>query len=246
MDSKRYYFILIVGVISVGMLLTGGTYAWLAFGTTVGSNTQESESTCFSMNYTGEFQSPKGDFDKNYKYELNDYLRIVRHLNQTELFTTSEEQYADMNDDGVIDEVDAEILLIKVENGETAGGTLFPSKTAKGGLAGTVTMSIKEECDVNANGYIKLNIGADTASRYFMNSALRYSVYDSDNSTLIESGLLTTYGVKTLNQNNPITLTKIDTTYYVYVWLDGTKVDNNYLNLPFSATMYSSAVQIES
>lgn len=184
MKSKRYYIVLTIAVISLGLLLTGGTYAWLGYnGINVNGNNLNASTTCFLIDYSGDFDS----------------------------------------------------------------GLLFPSKTDKGGLSGSVTLSINNSCNVSATGNIYLNVGASTSNKYFMSNVLQYSLYASDGTTLLGSGPITTTGDKTLN-TNPITLTKTPTTYYVYVWLNGANsvVNNSYLNLPFSGYLHASATQIES
>ena len=188
MDNRRNYFFLIIAVIAFGMMLTGGTYAWLTFNTTtVGNNIISGDSTCFVIDYSGSFE----------------------------------------------------------------GGVLFPSKTDKGGLMATATLSINQSCNVNAVGYVKLNVGTGTDSKFFAkdgsnNYVLNYSIYDSNGTTKLGSGAITGTGDITLNTST-ITLTKTPTTYYVYVWLNGAHslVDNSYLNLPFSGTLKASATQVE-
>lgn len=53
MDKKRNYILLMITVISLGLLLTGGTYAWLTFnGITVGNNTLTGNTSNFLMDYS--------------------------------------------------------------------------------------------------------------------------------------------------------------------------------------------------
>lgn len=51
MREKNKYVILVVMIISLGLMLTGGTYAWLTFTSTVGNNTYNGTSTCFLVTY---------------------------------------------------------------------------------------------------------------------------------------------------------------------------------------------------
>lgn len=181
MRNKRYYIMLIVLVISFGLLLAGGTYAWLVFGVdSITGNGLNTSSSCFIMHYSGNFNN----------------------------------------------------------------GEIYPSKTDKGGLSGTVTLGIDSSCNVKAHGDIKLHVSDSTSSKYFENSALKYSVYNSDESKLLYSGIINSTGVKNLNTSS-IQFTKTITTYKIYVWLDGTKIDNSYLNLSFSAYIDASATQDE-
>jgi len=81
MDKKRNYVILVIVVISLGLLLTGGTYAWLTFGTTIGNNFVDANTTCFVIDYDGGsginglmFQSntPKGGLSTAITMKVND------------------------------------------------------------------------------------------------------------------------------------------------------------------------------
>lgn len=50
--GKRKYIILVVGIISLGLLLTGGTYAFLSLTATVANATYNATSTCFIVDYS--------------------------------------------------------------------------------------------------------------------------------------------------------------------------------------------------
>lgn len=249
MNTKRNYILLLVTVLSLGMLLTGGTYAWLTFSPAIISgNNLNAATDCFVIDYSGDFSIMLGDVNMDNNISLADYNLVLGYAEGTRQLSNIELMLADINKDGVVNDIDAGLVREMVMTfGLTyfPDNSLFPSKTDKGGILGYVTMGINESCDVSGVGDIKLNIGSSTDNQYFMNSALKYSLYASDNTTLLGSGILTTYGDKKLNTNS-IVLTKTPTTYFVYIWLDGTKADNNYLNLPFSAYLHANAIQTES
>lgn len=53
MKIKRYYLVLAIGIVSLGLLLTGGTYAWLIFNEiTIGNNKLTGNTTNFVIDYT--------------------------------------------------------------------------------------------------------------------------------------------------------------------------------------------------
>lgn len=53
MSKKRYYLVLIIGIISLGLLLTGGTYAWLIFNdVSVGNNQLTGNTSNFLIDYS--------------------------------------------------------------------------------------------------------------------------------------------------------------------------------------------------
>lgn len=245
MDSKRNYIVLLVTVLSLGVLLTGGTYAWLTFSpATIGSNTAEGNTTCFIMDYSGDFPAPYGDLDFDGGLDAKDMVILADYLDGNYTFSNRQKILADINRDGLIDMNDAQALTDRVTSSGVTGEILFPSKTDKGGLSGTVTININKDCSVSATGNIKLNVVSGTSSALLSSGALKYSIYDSSN-TLIGSGTLSSSGIKTLN-TSAITLSKTASTYTVYVWLDGTKVSNSHLGLAFNGYIYADATYVES
>ena len=53
MKIKRYYLVLSIGIVSLGLLLTGGTYAWLIFNeVTIGNNNLNVDTANFVIDYT--------------------------------------------------------------------------------------------------------------------------------------------------------------------------------------------------
>ena len=243
MNTKRSYIVLLVTVLSLGMLLTGGTYAWLLYDTaTVSGGDLNANTTCFIMDYSGDFPAPYGDLDFDGILNLIDLQIFADYFDGKYTLSNRQKILADINRDGLIDMDDAQALADMITNDkQVAGEILFPSKTDKGGLSGTVTINIKESCNVSATGNIKLNVVSGTL---LSSGALNYSIYDSSN-TLIGSGTLSSTGIKTLN-TSALTLSKTPTTYTVYVWLDGTKVSNSHLGLSFNGYIYADATQVES
>lgn len=252
MAKKRYYVILVMAVVLGGLLLTGGTYAWLTFSTTVGDNEIVANSTCFIIDYSGDFQSLgslPGDVNGDNKLNLADITSMRSYVSGNKDFTSEQIALGDSDGDGDLDSDDVEYWRTVVSSRDPAApvyyyGLLFPSKTAKGGLSGSVTLNINSECSVAGKGTITLNVGSDTGSVLLSEGALKYAVYDSTKTNELASGTLTATGDKTLYTNFSLSTTA--TTYYVYVWLDGTIADNDYINAPFSGYLRASAVQTES
>lgn len=181
MTGKGKYLILVIGIISLGLLFVGGTYAFLSFTATVTGGTYNGTSSCFIIDY---------------------------------------------------------------DEGDAITGTMFQSSTPKGGLFGSVTMNINSDCTVTADGTITLNVGSGTGSILLSEGALKYAVYDSTKSTVLASGTITATGDKNLYSGFDLSYTA--TTYYIYIWLDGTIADNDYVDIPFSGHIHASAIQTES
>lgn len=190
MDKKRNYIVLVIGVICLGLLLTGGTYAWLLFdGVSIGNNKMTGNTTNFIVDYT---------------VSLN--------------------------------------------------GMLFPSKTDKGGLSGTVNAIIDNDSDVeNATCGLYLYADENTSSILYEGTekgvALKYAVYNGN--TLLSSGKVNSDITKTGVPNGMIIYDNFNISYYyttyynVYLWLDGELSDNRYLDLSFSGSINLKCVQGE-
>jgi len=80
MTGKHKYLILVIGIISLGLLCVGGTYAYLSFAATVTNATYNGATTCFTVDYeegdaiTGTmFQSstPKGGLSGSVTMNIN-------------------------------------------------------------------------------------------------------------------------------------------------------------------------------
>ena len=181
MTGRNKYLILVIGIISLGLLLVGGTYAFLSFTATVTNGTYNGTTTCFIVDYA---------------------------------------------------------------EGDAITGTMFQSSTPKGGLSGSVTMNINSSCSISGTGTIILNVGSDTGSILLSEGALKYAVYEDVDSDPVASGTITSTG--DLNLYSNFTLSKTAKTYYIYVWLDGTIADNDYVDIPFSGYIHATATQIES
>lgn len=135
-------------------------------------------------------------------------------------------------------------FIVDYDEGDAITGVMFQSSTPKGGLSGSVTMNIKSSCSVTGKGTIKLNVGSSTGSILLSEGALKYAVYENINSSPVASGTITATGNKDLYSG--FTLSKTAKTYYIYVWLDGTIADNEYVDIPFSGHIHATAIQTES
>lgn len=135
-------------------------------------------------------------------------------------------------------------FTIDYTNGNAISGVMYQSSTYKGGLTGSVTMKLNSSCSVqSAIGTIKLNVNSSTGSLLLSEGALKYAVYTDPNGSPAATGTITKTGEMTLYDNFNMTMNAV--TYYIYVWLDGTIADNEYVNLPFSGYIYTSATQNE-
>lgn len=179
--GKNKYLMLAITVICFGLLLVGGTYAFVTFTASVTNAKIDATSTCFIIDY---------------------------------------------------------------DTGDAITGTLFQTSTPKGGLTGTVTLNINESCSVAGNGTITLNVGTGTSSVLLSEGALKYAVYEDVDEVPVSSGTITETG--DINIYTGFTLPmKHAKSYYIYIWLDGTIADNDYIDVTFSGNVKASATQTE-
>lgn len=251
MNSKRNYFVLIVAVLSFGLLLTGGTYAWLYYDSVnVVGNGLNANTTCFLIDYSGDFNPFLGDINGNGKVDIGDIMLVSGHIDGEEILTGEDFLHADMNKDGIVNETDLNLIEDLVGYSTIYHNTfLFPSNTDRGGLSGSVTMGISGSCK-NISGVGKLTLKVDSTvvdSSRLTDGALRYSVYkDNDEKSIPDkSGVISSWNIDIYDN---IELSQTPATFYVYVWLDGndSDVDNSYLDFNFSARIHASATQVES
>ena len=251
-DIKKKSIILSVIVLLMGLMIAGGTYAFLSVGANITNTNYVGISTCFMVDYN-------------------------------------------------IDNGD---------NTENITGTLFPSLGPSEGLYGRVGLKVKDECEVNGIGTLKIHINVSSASLIekatshcedkktgdiltsYVNQAscssaggrwreypasycediktlqtlpdyttsgsctanngtwvtngspLKYAIYNTSNAngTPVKVGHITSStGDITIYDN--IILTHDQRYFYVYIWLDGYLTDNSHSNLSFDGYISASATQ---
>ena len=131
-----------------------------------------------------------------------------------------------------------ECFTINYVNGQNISGQITPSSTYTGGKTTTVQIGIDSSCNIGGSATIKLT--TDNSSTINLSEgAVKYAVYNSD--TLVSEGAITgeTQALATVD------LTKVATTYTVYVWIDGEIADNDYVGKTYSGYIHVSATQVE-
>lgn len=131
-------------------------------------------------------------------------------------------------------------FTINYSTGTAISGALTPSIDHTGGRSTTVTMNIDASCTTTGTATIYLTTNASTTVDLTQN-AVKYEVYNGSN--LVENGSgYVAAGTQALANIN---LTKVATTYTIYVWVDGELVDNSYIGKSYSGYINVSAVQTE-
>lgn len=172
-----------------------------------------------------------------------------------------------------------ECFDIEYDTGGSIIGTLFPSSASTGGLSGSLSVGIKDTCDVLGTGSLNLIVHSDsdkngiltqvvdahcensstleTLTSYTDSSsctsaggiwvdngtALKYAVFVGTNTVPSSVGYINSVG-STINIYNNFSVSTLEE-YTVNVWLDGNLSDNTYANISFSGEIATTVTQIE-
>lgn len=131
------------------------------------------------------------------------------------------------------------VLDVIYTKGEDISGTLNLTKDKNGGLETTINIRLSDDSvQVSANLYINIEEITETIA----NSALNWEVYETVNNTeiLVGSGTFADCGNGTACKTNDklyivnnYELSTTNTTFTVYIWLNGNAVGNEVLNAVF-------------
>lgn len=222
MNSKKKMVFLSVGIILAGLLIAGGTYAYLTIAANVKNGNYVGNTTCFSINYditnadgtlpiTGTLlpsANPSGGLVGNLSIGVKSGCS-VSGLGNLHLVVSS----------------GGNVLFQKVathcENAKTLKTlTQYTTSSACTAVTGNVWVT---------NG-----------------SALKYAIYDNNNPTSSQP-LSVGYidRIADINIYNQFSISSTAKTYYIYIWLDGNFADETYLSQPFSGYIYADATQVE-
>ena len=135
---------------------------------------------------------------------------------------------------------DTGCFTIQYTNGTAISGSLAPSSDYTGGKSTTATLNINSTC--TTDGDATINLVTDSSAGTAINlatGAVKYAVYQG--TTEVNSGTVSsaTQALATF------ALTKVATTYTVYVWVDGEIADNTFVGKTYSGYISGSAVQVE-
>lgn len=130
-------------------------------------------------------------------------------------------------------------LEIIYDKGQDVTGTLKPSSSKENGLMATVKIR-QSATSVNGLGTITLNV-VSIAPELAING-LKWELYKDSSSSPISKG--TFNGVTSKSQIDLIKdtpLTTTDTKFTLYIWLNGSEVNNSVMNKSFSAYISATA-----
>jgi len=130
-----------------------------------------------------------------------------------------------------------------IGNGTEDPASIDMSSTYMGGLSTTVSMGVSTSCNITGTGTIYLYTNTTgTSSVLLSEGALKYAVVASG--SVVSSGSITSAALgNDIPIYNNFNLSSGAVTYTVYVWLDGTIADNDYVDTTYSGYIHASAVQ---
>lgn len=130
-------------------------------------------------------------------------------------------------------------LEIIYDKGQDVTGTLKPSSSKENGLMATVKIR-QSATSVNGLGTITLNV-VSIAPELAING-LKWELYKDSSSSPISKGTfngVTSNSQIDLIKDTPLTTT--DTKFTLYIWLNGSEVNNSVMNKSFSAYISATA-----
>lgn len=134
---------------------------------------------------------------------------------------------------------------ISQEIGASSAVSLKLGKTYADGLSAKVTVGLDASCTgITGTGTLYLNTNTASTSTSILGGALKYTVLKVSGTTKTEvaSGAITSANKTALVQNIGISSSS-DSTYEVWVWIDGALADNTYANNNYSGYISLEAVQ---
>ena len=219
-NNAKKSIILSLVICAIGLILTGGTYAYFTMAFDATNSNIVTNTRCFSVNYTDNTNQITGT--------LFPSAGPAKGLSGSVAFQA--DTTCGVNGRGTFK------LIVDNNTSSTLTNVVEPHCENKYTLE-TVRGYDISDCNVNDNTVWVTN-----------GTALKYAIFDSTSRNhLYAAGYIDSTFIgneKTIHSDFSVTTTS--KTYYLYIWLDGNVSDNTYANLPFSATSRLDVLQVAS
>lgn len=219
-NNAKKSIILSLVICAIGLILTGGTYAYFTMAFDATNSNIVTNTRCFSVNYTDNTNQITGT--------LFPSAGPAKGLSGS--VTYQADTTCGVNGRGTFK------LIVDNNTSSTLTNVVEPHCENKYTLE-TVRGYDISDCGVNDNTVWVTN-----------GTALKYAIFDSTSRNhLYAAGYIDSTFIgneKTIHSDFSVTTTS--KTYYIYIWLDGNVSDNTYANLPFSATSRLDVLQVAS
>lgn len=128
---------------------------------------------------------------------------------------------------------------IVYDKGQDIVGSLVPSSNKDKGLSTSVRMK-QTENSVDSLATVSLKI--NTIDPELAISGLKWEIYMNENVSPLATGDFSgKVSEETINLVEDYNLTTTETTFKVYIWLNGNEIDNSVINKKFDAYIYATA-----
>lgn len=130
-------------------------------------------------------------------------------------------------------------LEIIYDEGQDVNGTLIPSTSKEKGLVASVKI---RQSSTSVDGLATVTLNVSTIDLELAITGLKWELYKNSESNPVAFGNFN--GVSSGSKINLIedyALTTSDTTFTLYIWLNGDEVNNSVMNKSFSAYINASA-----
>ena len=256
-EIKKKSLILSIVVLLIGLLVVGGTYAYLFVTANITNTNYVGVSTCFLVNYdidngdntetiTGTLVpslGPSGGLGGRVGLKINDECDVYGtgtlkiHVNSGVDGHLMEKATSHCEDKKTGD------ILTSYSNASSCSAASGKWKDYPANYCEDVnTLQVLKSYDTQAS------CTAHNGNWVTNKSPLKYAVYNSSNTNTnpVSVGYITSSSI-----NGDVTIyTDIELThtmqyFYIYIWLDGTLTDNTLANIPFSGYIQANANQTD-
>lgn len=221
MDNKTKYknMFLLLLVLFVGMLVAGGTYAYLTTSMTVTNGNYVANTTCFDIDYLNTDQItgtlfPSANHTKGLSGTVS--LKVNSACN--------------VNGNGRI------YIHINDETSEDFGDVAEPHCENPETLETLSDYTTSNDCTTNDGEWVTNG------------TVLKYAVYDNASGvgTPVDVGYFDADNIgDNMLLSDYLVINRTQSDYYIFLWLDGYLTDNTYVDLTFSGYIWAEALQSE-
>ena len=254
-DIKKKSVILSVIVLLMGLMIAGGTFAFMTLQANVTNTNYVGVSTCFLVDYNID----NGDGTQNIEGTLFPSLSPVKGLNGRVGLKVNEE--CEVNGIGAIklhinSETNSHLTEIATSHCEDKKTGDILTEYATEASCSSANQSWKSY----PTSYCESNSTLQTLKEYTTSasctshngtwvtngSPLKYAVYNTNNTngSPVKVGHITSNDIGSdITIYDDIILTHDQRYFYVYIWIDGYLTDNSHADLPFDGYISASATQ---
>lgn len=221
-NKNRGSFLVLI-IVLVGLLVIGGTYAFFIYDADIQNGNYASKTECFLIDY--DISNDDG----------------TQKITGT-LFPTAE----------ISGGLSGKVSL-NVDNSCNVTGTGSLYMHINEGTSTTLVQTVGAHCE-NTTTLETMNQYKDSSSNCTSNNgtwvtngtALKYAVYDTNNAsgTPLDTGYITSSDIgKDILIYTGFDVNHTVEDYYIYIWMDGYLMNEDYTNLPFGGYIHASVLQ---